>query len=1126
VNTHIRRLLPQLVGLAYVLFCAACLDDRVVQCADGRMCPEGLACDQAHQGCVLPQQLEGCVNKPQGSDCSYRGVPRGACYEQVCLPTGCGNGILDTGEACDDSNRFHGDGCSADCRSNEVCGNGVIDVTIGESCERASGDEAWCRDDCVSVRCGDGVRDGDAFELCDEGMANSDLRDATCRPNCQPRRCGDGVHDSTEVCDDGNALDGDGCSSDCMSDESCGNGVVDTAAGESCDTGDPESAAWCRPSCVSVRCGDGKVDQEGFERCDEGDQNSDEPDATCRRNCQPQRCGDGVRDAGEVCDDGNSRSGDGCAADCLSDETCGNGVVDAAIGESCEPNASNVGWCRANCVNVTCGDGVLDRDVFEQCDEGARNSAAPDAACRPNCQHRRCGDGIQDSDEACDDGNQVDRDGCSHDCRSREVCGNGYADLRVGEECDDRNAMSHDGCSSRCRSEPPVWRQISGALVGIGGAIAYDAARDAAVTFAFTRTYELRGSSWELLSPPHLPRVTYDPGMTWDAARRRVVLFGGSGQLESDETWEWDGTDWVHRVPASEVPPSRYGPVLTYDPVRGKTVMFGGFTNLAWMRDAWEWDGGAWRELTRTDGPPAGATAATYDPVRGRVVAFDGDALWYLEGDVWRSTPAPLPIATRPYQLSLAFDAERGRLVYLDPGNRERAVLTLFEWDGSAWQPLPAPMGEWVADARVLYRSARRRLSLVSSSDVWERQGDTWVHIGSRVEPVGLSGTALAYDPLRGVTILFGGVSATGTWPNSVRTLHADTWQWDGATWSERAPAHAPPARWMHAMAYDAGRKQIVLFGGDGSGDRAYLGDTWIWDGEDWSEASPASAPSARPSHAMAYDAAREEVLLFGGGHYADGFSNDLWSWDGQTWTERAAAVAPLPRYASGMSYDPVLREVVLAGGDGDIALYNDSPTWSWDGTRWQEAAIAGLSYRAGFAMPYDANHRAILMIGGSYDDNVHTWSLRAGLEEPWEPLPIPFSRDPDVLGPNAVYESLRGRTLVFANSDAPTWELSYHAEGELYEVCQHGRDVDGDGLIGCADPDCWGYCTPFCPPGAECDEAQPRCGDGTCNTALETCRMCPGDCACESLCGDFFCDAGETAATCPGDCARPSSIP
>jgi cysteine-rich repeat protein len=36
-----------------------------------------------------------------------------------------------------------------------------------------------------------------------------------CRTNCTIPRCGDGIFDGGEVCDDGNVVDGDGCSADC-----------------------------------------------------------------------------------------------------------------------------------------------------------------------------------------------------------------------------------------------------------------------------------------------------------------------------------------------------------------------------------------------------------------------------------------------------------------------------------------------------------------------------------------------------------------------------------------------------------------------------------------------------------------------------------------------------------------------------------------------------------------------------------------------------------------------------------------------------------------------------------------------------------------------------------------------
>ncbi|MDH3879268.1 MAG: SBBP repeat-containing protein, partial [Desulfobacterales bacterium] len=44
----------------------------------------------------------------------------------------CGNGVVDTGETCDDGNNVNGDGCDASCLLEAGCGNGVLDA--GEIC--------------------------------------------------------------------------------------------------------------------------------------------------------------------------------------------------------------------------------------------------------------------------------------------------------------------------------------------------------------------------------------------------------------------------------------------------------------------------------------------------------------------------------------------------------------------------------------------------------------------------------------------------------------------------------------------------------------------------------------------------------------------------------------------------------------------------------------------------------------------------------------------------------------------------------------------------------------------------------------------------------------------------------
>ena len=63
-------------------------------------------------------------------------------------------------------------------------------------------------------------------------------------------------------------------------------------------------------------------------------------------------------------------------------------------------------------------------------------------------------------------------------------------------------------------------------------------------------------------------------------------------------------------------------------------------------------------------------------------------------------------------------------------------------------------------------------------------------------------------------------------------------------------------------MAYNASRNRLVLFGGAASG--SAVGDTWEWDGNNWTQRQD-TRPAARLAHAMAYDDQRGRVVLFGG---------------------------------------------------------------------------------------------------------------------------------------------------------------------------------------------------------------------------------------------------------------------
>jgi len=371
------------------------------------------------------------------------------------------------------------------------------------------------------------------------------------------------------------------------------------------------------------------------------------------------------------------------------------------------------------------------------------------------------------------------------------------------------------------------------------------------------------------------------------------------------------------------------------------------------------------------------------------------------------------------------------------------------------------------------------------------------------------SGPMMTFHPPN--VLLVGGSNTGGT-------SLSDTWEWNGATWTQRCGAPLASCgispQPSNVLAYHAALNRSVWAG---------FTQTAQWNGSTWTSAG--SLPSGTyGGDTLNYQSnppsgAAPRLLMYGGGL----LQNDIIAWNG-SWTRiygpaTCSSSAPCV-FNHAAAYDSNTRRLVSYGGDGNPNPPAPASTREWDDVALTSKTTSTIPiFRMAHRMVYDSIRKRVVMFGGhpgagaSYDD---TWEYYGGN---WSPVSA-VTKPPPRSAFGMAFDSARGRVVIYgggssgALAPADVWEFhSFGGACTTNAECDTGACVDG---VCCESSSCGACqaCNVGIGPGtcrsiASMDDPDTCTGTSTCD-ATGVCKKLQGQaCTAGSQCLSNFCVDG-----------------